>query len=462
MKVKDLMRTHPDYDAQELELLSDLYTGGRAFRAHISRYLPRNWMEPDDVYRERCQRASYENHCAPLVDQWVGELCAAPVSVADVRGGLSEDQQRWVSDVDLRGTDLEAFWRERVTAALVSGTSYTLVDAPTVGGADRAQARELGLRPYLVPLSALQVLDWDEDAQGRLARVLWHGVKTERATVYGERRQIHTWTWYDRAEWRRFEAEQAPDKPLDATEAVEVAGGVNIWGEIPVVRLSLPPGLRIVRLLAEPALSLFNTQNALDWSLFKSAFATLVLQTLESPERLRLGAGGWLKLEPGDKYGYLEPSGQSFEAMDAAIQRKQEGLYRTARQMVLGSSNDSTRARASGAAKAQDRKPTEVVLGLLGSLVREAVQSSLNWQARFEQTEPLMVKGYESFGETSLVTVIEEALALQGLQVPSPTWMGTVYGRVAERYLEGQPELIQMVKAEIAASVGERHAGMDL
>lgn len=463
MKVKDLNRTHPTYAAAELRRHADLFEGGAAFRARVSTYLIQAELEEGRTYALRCRHALYENHVAPIVDQWAAEVWADPPALV---GAASEEDRAWARDVDRQGSDLGAFWLDTLTTALVHGCAWVLVDRPEVGAVpprDRAEAKAQGVaESYLVPLHPLQVLDWDEDGQGSLTSILWRQASSRRPGPGEPRILTTTWTWWSRAGWQRWIHERPEDEPLDEEAEVQLAGeGQNPAGVVPVVRLRLPVAGWMLRLLEEPALGLFRAQSALDWSLYKSAFATLAIKRAWPDENptVRLGPGGFVALEQGDDWGFLEPSGQSWTALEAAIKRRLEGLYRIAKQIALSVSNDSTRARSSGVAKDRDRRPMEIALGVVGGLVLEAIRATLALRAQAAGRPAVEVVGLSDYAEADPDAWLNQALAVQTLGVPSPTFQEAWLEQLVTNLLPGlAPETQQRIREELVAGVAARFA----
>ena len=470
MKVADLMRRHPTLDTDRLARLDALYRGGAALRAALPTLMPAHFMEPTEVTFERRQRAAYENHLGPVVDQWAGEVMAASLSLTPSGAAA---MPAWVAglktNADRQGTDWAAFWRGRLTRALVDGTAWVLIDMPAVSGAtlsDRGQAEQVGLaQPYLVGLDAAQVLDWETDAQGGLTWALVYTCRSERPSLAGGRQIRRSWTLWTRQGWQRFELVHPWEKPpRDEDDVSEVASGIHPLGRVPLIPLTLPDGLWMSSLLEDPARALFETQCALEWSLYKSAFAVPVFQTQDEITKVSLSVGRFLRLEREDKYGWLEPSGQGWDALDRQAIRRMEGIYRIGRQLAQSATHDSSRARQSGAAKTEDRKPTVVVLLAYGALVTEAMRQALAVAAGWRREEAtVQVTGLDEFEGSTLDVELERALILQSLRVPSASFSRAVLTRVAERYLEdAAPEVIAQVREEIAAGVQARAQVEDL
>lgn len=456
MTFAQLMARHPSIDPAEQRRLQDLYEGGASFRARIADYLPKHAFEEAGAWVERQQRAAYENHVGPLIDQWVGEVWADP---PQWEGELTEEDQALLDDCDRQGTRLTALWQACLTQALVHGCAWVLVDLPALPPGetvrDRAEARGRGLRPYLVPLHPMGVLDWDEEG-GELTGVMVFGEASRRDGPESARGVTATWTWYDRQGWRRWAAAVPKTGFKDTDEIPLVAEGTHAAGRVPVVRLQLPAGLHLGAALKEPALSLFNAESALDWALYKTAFATLVIQRQwGAGERPVLGPGGYLQLEHEDKYGYMEPPGTANAALAERCAAKLQGLYRAARQVALSVAAQAT--RASGVTLREERRPAAIVAAVLGQMVRDALQEGIDLVAKLRTVTPFRAVGLADYDATDTGALVEEALAVGALKVPSVAFQTAYLSRVAGYLLPGaDPKLRQQVQDEIAAGVATR------
>src|SRR5579862_5175255 len=123
---------HPEYRARKhtWHMYRDLYAGGDQLKQRAQEYLVRRQREPRDVYAERVSRVFYENYVGSIVDWYAATLFRRePILTFDGDGSFFGE---FVEDVDRRGTALADFFRKQFVEALVTGTSYVLVDFPRV------------------------------------------------------------------------------------------------------------------------------------------------------------------------------------------------------------------------------------------------------------------------------------------------------------------------------------------
>jgi len=106
---------------------------------------------------------------------------------ADVRRRERSGQtvlRRIVEDVDRRGTPLADFFRRQFADALVTGTSYALVDFPRLERKpeNRAQEEALGAsRAYLVEYGAESLINWSRDDSGNYEWVVLRRRRSRRS-----------------------------------------------------------------------------------------------------------------------------------------------------------------------------------------------------------------------------------------------------------------------------------------
>jgi hypothetical protein len=462
VKIKLLNQTHPDFDARELAELGALYEGGERWRALVkTSWLPKNAKEPADVYQDRVKRALYTNDAGPVCDR----LSAALFAEAPQIEGLPA-QDYWstlLTDCDGKSTPWGTWWGARFTEALTFGVAWAWVNLPRRPAAlepgSRAEEEAAGLLDaYLVAWTADQVLDWTEDERGRLTGVMVHDVVSERATPGAPRRRTWRWTWIDAARlqrwsWTETDKQDAPTPDDDAREDFAIEHGL---GRIPVVRLQLPEGLHAMGKLRDPAVRLLRGRCDLDWALHKAAHALLAIKSEWDDGDPVLGPGYFYKLGPQDEIAYAEPSGRSFTALGEDLVKRREDLYRVVDQMALSVTSDAARSQMSGASKAEDWRPAEIVLGAYARLMKRVMAATLELIASVRDValEELSIAGLDGWQSEDLLTFLDGAEKASDARALSPTFARLVAKRQAERLLQDEvsPEELDVVRAEIDAA----------
>lgn len=457
MKAKQLLQRHPEFDPDYLSRLAALYEGGQRFREHLAHWLPKQAAEPEDVWRERRERAYYLNYSGPIVDYFAALLFTEPAAIAGLDGPFYES---FWADVDRRGTDWSPWWRDRFLDALIGRRAYAWVSFPArpegVVPDSRADEERLGLdRAYLVPVKAHEVIDWEEDDSGVLRWVLVHQVVQARPSVEAGRSTIWRWTYLDAEVIRRWEWVASPGRmcPHEDEDIPELPAVPHHMGVLPVVRLELPSGLWALSKLCEPAVAQFRERNALSWALNKTAHAMPIIKRQWGGGPPIVGTGYYIALEREDEFSWSEPPGTSYPVLQASARELREELYRVVHQMALSVDTSATASARSGDSKAMDHVATEVVLGAYSELVREAMRRTLAIvaAARGEDAGELVVRGLDAWGQEDLETFLRNATTAQTLGVPSPTYKRLLQKRVAERMVgpDTGAAVIEAIRKEI-------------
>jgi hypothetical protein len=132
-----------------------LMGGTDAMRKAGKTYLPRFGAELDDDYKARLASTTLFNALRKTVRDMTGRVFNKPIEIVEGSDQLKE----FAEDINMQGQDLSVFFKEVFEDAFIPGISYIMVDAPRRDGeTTRAQAASQGLRPYLVHLTAEEVL----------------------------------------------------------------------------------------------------------------------------------------------------------------------------------------------------------------------------------------------------------------------------------------------------------------
>lgn len=158
-------REHPFFTAHKGQWIRNhrAYSGGKSY---INEALVPHLSEISDEFKERLKRAYYINwprKIARIITQYV--LATRPE-----REGADPDL---VEDWDRSGLRTDEIMRQFSTYLNIFGTAWLAVDMPSFDGI-KTKADEISekLRPYVVALNPLQVIDWCYGADGILDWVL--------------------------------------------------------------------------------------------------------------------------------------------------------------------------------------------------------------------------------------------------------------------------------------------------
>ena len=458
--VKQLRQKHPDHDPEWLEMIAALADGGKRWHRHVHTIIPKNAVEPSDVYADRKRRAGYTNHMGGILGLIVGHLFAKPVS-------MDEGGAYWGTlqvNADRHSTSWGKWWASALLDALKYRQSFAGVNVPRTDRqfANRADQEKSGsLDAFLVPISGEHVIDWGDDSAGNLEWLITETRDWSRKGV-GDRVVIWRWTHYTDKAITTYEWTAPKDSPNSPPDGAVVISGEEVphgYGVLPVARLRLPVGLWAGEKLRDPALGLTRRENDLDWSLFQAAHALLVIKAKWDTDEPVLGAGYYLRLGQDDQASYVEPSGSSFQNQAARVKASQEALYRVVQQLAAGADQTASTQTRSAESKSADWKASEIILSAYATEVLGAMRATADIVEAVmgSKGQAPQIGGLDGYKEESTESFLERAaLAIDARQM-SPLFRRVVAKQEAKRILgdEVDPKVLAEILDEIDASVVE-------
>ncbi len=466
MKYAVLAQQNPDYAPKLWREYSLLYHGGHRLRGAAAEFLPRMPGELDERYRQRMQLAAYVNHFNAIVGYFLSNLFTQELTVrpaVDAKdpttaGSAPIDDgfySLFARDIDRRGSTLSHLMRETLKGALICKRGLVGIDlpaAPAAAVSSLADEDKLGARrAYAFTIPVEQLIDWENDDDGRFTLAVLRRTVCERQGLTGSRATyVEEFKCWERdsagnARWQLFRTPPiALDEKPNPEADVPLAGeGITSFRQIPIVELEAPSGLWVGDLIGGLAREHFQRRSALNSaeadSLCAIPYAKLGSETgapggempaevQQSPNRGRDPVGefkgrGWTVIGAGDDIGFAEPSGRAYEIVDKQLDKLVDEMLRVTRQMAASVSATSTSLGRSGLSKQEDRHATEIVLGELGSAVRDCAKRlyTIVSEARGEDVvwTPHGLDKYELIDREAL---LEEADGLDLVAIPSPTF----------------------------------------
>lgn len=169
--------------------LLESYLGGLEYRTagHLTRYA----LETDAEYQARLRATPYENHVKSVVSVYNSFLFRQnPDRDFGVQTGTPELED-FLKDADYEGRSLDAFMKDVATWSAVFGHCWIIMAKPDVGAQTLAEEQALGVRPYVVLLNPMTVLDWtwERDISGRYQLSYFKYVED----INGDIRTIKEW-----------------------------------------------------------------------------------------------------------------------------------------------------------------------------------------------------------------------------------------------------------------------------
>lgn len=440
-------KKHPHYEANEAlwRKLRAAHSGDR-----IAEYLKRQPGESPGDFIQRKGLPTWRDFPKRATDLWGSKLLDKQPSRA-----LPEQLVSLVADVDRLGTPAGPFFRAQIEDALTFGISFVLVDTPTLPEGVKvrtlADAQAFNLRPYLVPLGPLDVVDWAFNPGGSLAWLAVREWLTGPAVPFevSKPREARV-IWYpDR--WERWAVdEQGKLDPIDR--------GENSFGEVPVVpwyaeKVGPMQGKSPLAGIVDLSLELLSIHSLLAVALGFGGMPRLAMYSDADVAGLPTASSKLTSfmLDPEDKAQWVYLPSDAVKAHQTEI----EGLKRDIKASIY---RVMDQRRESAQAEAAEK--TRLDLSALHSALA-------GWATNFEEAEAktwrLLAKGFTNCdpGKVSvaynkkfdLLTAherLQEALEAEALDLPSPTFRAAYRTQLIKGLLEdADPETVAQVVAEL-------------
>ncbi|MCF8032863.1 MAG: DUF4055 domain-containing protein [Desulfarculaceae bacterium] len=450
---KRLDRHHPHYKTNEA-----LWRKLRACHegSGVERYLRKHPAEGVEDFAERKAATTWRNFPRLTIDLWLSKLLERTPARA-----LPSELAPLVADVDRRGTPAGPLFKGLAELALTFGVAFAMVDAPALPeGKDPdkltlADARAYNLRPYVRPLSPLDVIDWAFDQDGRLAWLAERAyVESDEAQPFAEAKpQEAVRIWWPHL-WQLWG--KSPDGKLEPLD-----DGTHPFGQVPVVpwyaeKTAPLQGKSPLTGIVDLSLALMNVQSLLGVALGHAGLPRLVIYADGDVSGMPMPShqGRGLQLEPGDKAQFVYLPADSVKALQIEADRLKADIRATIYRQV-----DMRRESAQAEAAEKTR------------LDLSALHATLSgWAANFEEAEAqtwrLMAKGFTNcnpgqvkityhkcFDLRTAHQRLQEALEAEALDLPSPTFRTAYRADLVKGLLEdAPPELVAQVVAELEAA----------
>jgi hypothetical protein len=458
---------------------------------------PRHTVEHEKVYEERQRRALYVGYANHVTGYLLAHLFSQSISMEIDSGETGEDgkpkpgkptdafYEDFAEDVSEPGgkkQSLNELLKEQIKTGMVKRRAWTLVDLPkprvdanAETAASRADQEKAGdLDAYAVALDPECVLDWEFDRTGALLWLLMVNATQKRAGLEGNRNmRREEYTFYDQAGWARYvfvyDVTKHPNGPPDDTAPSEpVESDTYQFKAVPVVPLELPDNLWLMNLIASAAISHFNLRSALNWAENKALFpqpffAKAKREKGEVPVGIAadesrgtsqtMGVGYMLEGVQGDTFEYVGPDCAPFEFAGEDLAALRDEMYRVVTVMAQSVDNKGAALKRSGESKKQDTAAMAIVLEAYGDYVREHAQDVYEMieRGRGDQPQAWCPRGQEKFDDVDSATLLDEALTISTLDVPSATFKVEYTMSVVTRWLgdRGDDDMLAKIRDEL-------------
>jgi len=458
--MQNINREHPEYIARKAmwRQYQELYAGGERLRKNASEYLVRRQKEPSEVYQERLNRVFYENYIGSIVDWYAATLMRRePMLLFDGADAAAKSFYSLFSeDCDLKGTNLNEFFRQRFIETMVCGRSYMVVDFPrgTRPALTRAEEDASGRsRAYLVDYRADEIINWNYDPAGGLDWVVIRTSCLQQPHIEDAKWERETrWIYYDRENYRIFRkaGESKPSELVDEGQHAFAS-----LGRVPLFEMKVSDGLWLLNKAALVQVEHFNKSNALAWALTMGLFATPVVYTDREWNEI-VGESYYIQLGPQDRFGWTEPEGKVYQIAADNLVRLKDEIYRVCYLMSQADDPSGGGQRISALSKQRDFIVTQEVLRACGDAVKDTMKQVLRATAEVRQDGVTIdVTGMDEFDIGDFGVELDDAKKLLDLGIASATLKKQVFKRLAFKYLcDASQEIKNRVAAEIDGKVG--------
>lgn len=412
--------------------------------------------EPDTKYISRWERCYYIPYAAAIIDYFRHWLFSSPPNirpridmdaVRDDNGVAPTDEQLAEAEAPEAPDWFDPFMRD----CTGSGTSFHDLGKQVFGdvllyrkagwviatadmnlSSSVVDVKAKDRSPIaLTAFDAKDILDWQEDSNGKLEWILLRRHETCREFP-AMRREVETRLFLDRDSWGAWEVTRDPEAQGDPMPVLIDYGKHNL-GEVPFEWMTLPDGMWIMNKLAAWQVDLFNQMSMLSYSQLVACFPQPYIKSAEGSESATtriMGEGIILQLRAGgdgnnaEEFGWAVTDTGPLEFNAKRILEQRDEGYRIVHQMALAVDSQAIGAIArSGASKIEDRKAAEIMLCGYGGYLRDFQLRTLDKISRLmgDDTE-WVVEGYDSFEISSLMEELQTAGLLQTFQIKSPTF----------------------------------------
>jgi hypothetical protein len=495
----DFKDRHPDYLPDLWKRYRAFYAGGRKLLEDedlMAEVFPKHFRESKEAYEERTRRAFYIPYAGEVLDSIVAALTYKSIMVEGhlkdqepdkETGKMPENDDSFYAEFFENCASPEALpmsvnqhARDQIQLALQLQTAWALVDLPevpevpegqerTVAEADAAGARAC----YVTPLDPECVINWEMDKAGRLECALVHSKESKWGGPGTSRDQVkETFTFYTETTWERWSItyKESEGTPKDDAEMTPEGGGDHSFGQVPVVRLTLPDGLHAMGKIESIAREHFNKRNAVSWSQLKNLLPILAAKVAKTPMdpdgadgtqallTQGYGPGKLLVLGAEDTLEYVAPDAAVYESAMADLSNLRDEMHRVLHAMAQSVDNSGAALQRSADSKSEDKEAMNTVLRALGGYVRDYLKEvyKLVQAGRADETPTeWVISGMDEFTDQSVADLVEQAMTLETVSIPSPTFQVRYKLKIAKAVLgkEYNEQIEDKIRKDLEGSI---------
>lgn len=422
------------------------------FREMVCEFLPRQPQDTQEIYNLRLKEASYRSYVGQIVRAYAGALFASPYTIRSKRNDeeveLDPCYASFKEDCNSQGVDLTNFFKDRFRRALVTCTSYWLVEL----------TEDSEACAKLIPIEAKDVLDWEADADGAYAWVKVFDRSMRRPNPAAPPVTVDTWKIYFPDRVDTYQISYDPKKPPKATAHVPlISSDAHVFARVPILSLRLPEGLWLLDAASDAQVEHFRLSCALGWSLRRSAYPLGVFNLESGSDPPKTGPGIGVILGKEESFGWAEPGGSALSILREELKAQKDEIYRVSQQMAMSADSSAASVGRSGLSKLADAAAADACLRDYAYFVREAIEATFELisNARGDESTIFSIEGLNTFNSQDVETIIDVAKTAKdlGIEEESDTFRVESHCRIADMVLPADTQ--QGVKDQIRKEISE-------
>jgi hypothetical protein len=361
----------------------DCMLGGTQYlRDHSEQFIPVEPREDLDAYKRRIMHAVLSPFTTRIAEQAAGLILRKPIQLNNQIEGQELDPywESFVTDVDGYGTTLDDFARNVAISSILYGHSGILCDySSTEEAPNLAAEREMGHRPYFIPITAKQILGWRKEQGSPIApitQIRINEIVSEPVGQFGDEmvRQIRClypgrYEVYRKAHngWSIYQegTTSIPKIPLAVTYSGKISELVSKPPLLPIANLNINH--------AQATCDLFH-------SLHVSSQPILTLRGFDdnSPE-IGLSANSAILLPPDGGADYVEPASSAFQAQQNFINELEKQMSSLGISVLFAQKTAAETAES----KQLSRTDSDSLLAIVSKDIESTLQEAMEMAAAY-------------------------------------------------------------------------------
>jgi len=395
VKLTAIRTKHPEYVKWEnhWRLYDALMSGGAKLKGSATAVLTRRVAEDKTAWEKRLERFAPDSPLASALSWYSSELFSDEPGfdfAKKEQGGPNKEWfERFRKNADRAGTDLVEVAREAVRHFTTYCCSWVHIDRPKLAeGATLADDRQEENDPYVVMRSPLEVINWSEDKDGLLEKVV---IETHRLGDFdiatGKRSKITDFFVYDREEFAHYQHVETPEGAKEDFAALQDEGRHPLAEEgiVPVLRLTVSPQLWLADRAGYIQSDMLNADSELSWAMNNALLAQPWIKTKKADRfdaAVPRDGVGLMLLEPEDEVGYLQQEVAILADGERRVAAKKDAVLRAAHLLPLARDAGTTSMNQSGVSKEMDFRLTMSILEGMGDQVKKFLIETVNAAAK--------------------------------------------------------------------------------